>query len=153
MRRPPPYPRGLAYDPWKHAADLGLRVVERRLTGWRWGEFEHVRRVVYLDPRLLAIEARSVVAHEVVHAIHGDVYVGDEVADDALEARTRRLTALQLIDPIEYSAAACMNEDSTWWGLPRRLALGARLRVIPEVVDDFERIMRGTYDDTGRDRR
>lgn len=72
MTNPRP-PRGRDYDPWKHADDLGVDVVVRRLrtANGRW--FPEYNTIAISD-RLRVRDQRLVLSHEIGHSelLHTD---------------------------------------------------------------------------------
>lgn len=61
------------YNPWRHAAELDLRVVQRRLPHGLMGVYFHEpSRVIVLDSKLGQAERRCTLSHELVHVERGD---------------------------------------------------------------------------------
>lgn len=98
-----------AYDPWQAARDMGLTVVERRLRHGHRGEYWHPGRVIALHPRMSHREARSVLAHELQHAIAGDIPSPFGLITERQELLARRATARTLVDAGEYAAAEALR--------------------------------------------
>lgn len=77
-----------AYDPWEHAARLpGLRVVTGRpIVGGEsvWGLTDFARRTVTLHRDLDEVEARTTLAHELVHLERGPVPPAETAIEEAL---------------------------------------------------------------------
>lgn len=86
-----------------------MRVVERRLRGSRWGEYDDSSRTVILDSRLNWVESRCVLAHEVMHAIARDVPTRYGPVNQRQERRARLQSALLLVDAGEYAIAEETN--------------------------------------------
>ena len=101
---------GLDYDPWQHAAALRLEVVERRLAGRRRGEYHHDERLIALAPGMSHREARSTLAHEIQHALAGDLPTPFGPLHRRQEVRARRGAAHLLIDVDEYAAAEQLRD-------------------------------------------
>lgn len=118
------------YDPWAAASDLGLIVVERRLRYGHRGEYWHRDRTIALAPRMSHREARSVLAHEVAHALAADVPSPWGLVNHRQELRARRATARALIDPIEYAEAEALRG-------PHLAAIAHDLDVTVHVVRDW----------------
>lgn len=96
---------GRVYDPWKHADELGVDVVEGRLQrDWR-GAYDHTARRITLAAGMSHREARSTLAHEVQHALAGDVPSPWGLITERQELLANRRAALALIDPDEYAVA------------------------------------------------
>lgn len=95
--------RGIKYDPFMHAALLGLTASWERMDGPSvWGYYVHTERTVVLNYQLSSLQSRSTMAHEVQHALHGDVPMLHGPKHDARERRTECLAAAMLIDPLEF---------------------------------------------------
>lgn len=116
---------GLAYDPWSHALELGLQFVERKLPGCRRGEYHHVEGLIVISPGLSQREERCTVAHEVQHALAGDV---------APSLKSERAAAYRaawmLIDPLEYAIAEELRDG-------HHASIAYELNVTPRVVRDW----------------
>ncbi len=54
------------------AADMGIEIVETKLTG-KDGSYDHARGIIRLHRGMTERTARSVLAHELGHAIYGHV--------------------------------------------------------------------------------
>lgn len=95
----------LDYDPDIHAESLGLAILEATLPPrWR-GAYSHKRRTIYLVKGMSNRERRCTLAHEVQHAIAGDVATDDPYINLRQEKLARRRSADCLIDLLEYFAA------------------------------------------------
>lgn len=101
---------GLNYDPWQHATRLRLSVEEHRLPGRRRGEYRHGDRLILLAPGMSHREARSTLAHELQHAIAGDLPTPFGPLHQRQEARARRGAAALLIDAREYAEAEQLRD-------------------------------------------
>lgn len=60
------------YEPWWHAADLGVTVTTRDMPELMRGAWDPATRTVYVDRRLSERELRCTLAHELVHVERGD---------------------------------------------------------------------------------
>lgn len=101
---------GLQYDPWHHAEALGLTVQEVRLQARRRGEYIHSKRLILLKPGMSHREARCTLAHEIQHAIAGDIPSPFGPAFTRQERLANRRAAELLIDASEYAAAERLRE-------------------------------------------
>lgn len=119
-----------AYDPWAHAQALGLVIIEQRLQHGRRGEYRHAERTIAMLPGLTEREARSVLAHEVQHALRGDVPSPSNLISARQELHARRAAARMLIDPVEYAAAEQLRG-------PHLASIAYELNVSIHVVDDW----------------
>lgn len=90
------------YSPWRHLrslphVDLSWTDDERLLDGADARYFHTVQRIL-MDRRLgLQVERRCVLAHELGHAVRGDLPCHEERADDRQEAAVEQWAARQLI--------------------------------------------------------
>lgn len=129
--------RGTSYDPWEHAHDLGLTIIERRLRSrprecrWQWGEYRHADRTIILTPGMRAVEARSTLTHEIAHALAGDEPTEFGFRAARQEARANRATFDRLLCPVEYADAERLYGPS-----PAGIAYA--LDVLPEVIESFQ---------------
>lgn len=76
------------YDPFEHADELGVQIHYRRLRAGN-GLWVPDLRAIFLQPRMRTIQERSVLAHEVAHAVlaHRDDRPKHEVMADRLAAK------------------------------------------------------------------
>lgn len=130
--------RGTTYDPWVHADELGLTIIERRLRRrprecrWQWGEYRHNERTIILVPGMRTVEARSTLAHEIAHALAADEPTAFGFRAARQEARANLATFDRLICPTEYAAAEAM------YG-PDPAGIAYAIEVLPEVVEAYQR--------------
>lgn len=89
--------RGSAYDPWAHAEQLGIEVVERPLRTAH-GLWVPDKRTILIHSRLRASHRRSALAHELGHAHHHH-------RDDRPkhEKQADKFAAYHLVDPGELA--------------------------------------------------
>lgn len=125
----------MQYDPWAHAEDLGLTVIEKRLHGTRRGEYWHDQQLVILRTGLSQRAARSTLAHEVAHALAGDKPTMFGPLHRRAEIRASRTAATWLVDADEYVAAEQLHAGH----LP---AIAYELNVTPKVLEDWIALMR-----------
>lgn len=118
------------YDPWATAQAMGLTIFERRLPDGRRGEYWHHQRLIMLSPRMTGRELRSVLTHEIQHAICGDVPSPFGMIAARQEMRARRATARVLIDPDEYAHAEQLRG-------PHLPSIAYELNVSIHVVRDW----------------
>jgi Zn-dependent peptidase ImmA (M78 family) len=121
---------GKNYDPWQVAHDLGLEVVERRLRHGHRGEYWHREQLILLAPRMSHREARSVLTHELQHAVAGDVPSPWGLITHRQEQLARRATARTLISADEYAAAEDLRG-------PHLAAIAHELDVTIHVIRDW----------------
>lgn len=118
------------YDPWAHAHALGLTIVERRLRHGNRGEYWHRDRLIGMQRGMTHREARSVLAHEVQHALAGDIPSPWGLITHRQEQRARRATARLLVDADEYAAAEHLRG-------PHLAAIAHELDVTIHVIRDW----------------
>ncbi|MGO2112744.1 MAG: hypothetical protein ACTH31_14150 [Pseudoclavibacter sp.] len=101
-------PCGVDYDPHEHAVILDLPVVTNdRLPDDVVAAYSHRHRAVFLCPGLPDAVERCALAHEIVHAEHGDVGCNklqerraDRIAARRLIRTSRVYTRLDLTDDL-----------------------------------------------------
>jgi Zn-dependent peptidase ImmA (M78 family) len=125
---------GRLYDPWLHAEGLGVRVIEGRLRRNRWGEYRDADRLIVLARGMTHRSQRTVLAHEVQHAITRDVLSLYGAFDNRLERRARINAAAHLICPTEYAEAERL------FG-PHDAYIADELNVVVEVLSDWRRFV------------
>ena len=124
------------------ATTLGVHVRYRRLDAGLCGCYLDAGRLIVIDDTLSGPQRRCTLAHELAHARHGDrgcLTVGGGKA----EARARRDTALQLIDPLAYASAEAMYEGDAWW-------IACELDVTVQVVEDYRMLLHDGVQAAGR---
>lgn len=108
------------YDPYAHADQMGLKIVfrplDRRVGFW----FEEYRTIV-LRQNMSVRRERSVLAHEIVHAEHGDMG-----CDSRQEVRADRVAAGRLIDPFRLADVMAASPDAGRWAI--------ELGVTPDIL-------------------
>lgn len=89
--------RGLGYDPWVHAEDLGIEVVSTPLRTAH-GLWVPDHNTIMVHSLLRFAYQRTVLAHEIGHAVHGH-------RDDRPkhEQQADKFAAYHLIDPGELA--------------------------------------------------
>lgn len=89
------------------------------------GRWVPERRMIILRHGLTDTAARSILAHELGHAHHGD-----DCSTPAAEARAWRFAARLLITPREYAAAEALH--------PATGAVARELGVLVDVVEAYQ---------------
>ncbi|MFE5777121.1 ImmA/IrrE family metallo-endopeptidase [Brachybacterium sp. NPDC056505] len=82
------------------AHDHGIRIWWRPMDG-RDGQWSLRHRSIWLDPRMTAVQSRSVLAHELGHATYGD----DGPQPPHIEERAWRFAARLLVPGMAYEQA------------------------------------------------
>lgn len=115
--------RSREYDPYEHAARLGINVVLGRLRSANglWIPEEHT---VILKQGMRRLLERSVLAHEIGHAVLGH-------PDDSPrnERQADRYAARQLINPERLTEVARYSPDPGQWCVD--------LQVTPHLLETF----------------
>jgi Zn-dependent peptidase ImmA (M78 family) len=113
-------PRGRKYDPFEHAAALGLQIIERpiRTAHELWLPDLHT---IVIRTGLRAVHKRNAAAHGVAHAA-----LGHEDDRPKHEHQADRLASVYLIDPNEFDAI------TKWTNEPAKIAveLGVTMRLL-----------------------
>jgi hypothetical protein len=119
------------YDPWEHAAALGIPIVFRDdlPSPGMVACYSHEHSAIFVRPNLHGAVERCAIAHEIVHFEHGDVG-----ADPLQEQRADRIAARRLIRPRRLRELSGVTED------PAVIAL--ELRVTEKVMRAYLRIRR-----------
>lgn len=126
---------GREYDPWSHAHELGLSVIEGPLPPRTHGLYVHAERQVILRPGLSERAARCTLAHEIQHAIAGDEPTWSMHLHRKAEVLASRRAAWMLIDPYEYAQAEREHD-----GHPAPMAHA--LNVTVKVLRDWQATIR-----------
>lgn len=118
------------YDPWEHAALLGLPIVFRHdLPSGMVACYAHEHGAVFVRPGLHGAVERCAIAHEIVHFEHGDIG-----ADPAQEERADRIAAQRLVRPFRLAELSGITED------PAVVAL--ELHITEKVMRTYLRLAR-----------
>ena len=86
------------------AESMGVQL--RRHTGGPPGWYDHRRRIISTRRGMSIQQYRSVLAHELGHAAHGDTPTGNGHYDQRQERRADEYAAQLLINPHDFEAAA-----------------------------------------------
>ena len=92
------------------AESMGVQL--RRHTGGPPGWYDHHRRIISTRRGQSINQYRSVLAHELGHAAHGDTPTGNGHYDQRQERRADEYAARLLISPIEFEAAATWHHGN-----------------------------------------
>lgn len=121
----------MIYNPWEHADQLGLRVIEGDPgTGNRglWAG----NGLIILKPHQTQLKARCTLSHEIVHAQYDPPLIPHHLSPKA-EARADRIAAHRLITPDDYARLVKIYPDN-----PAQLAF--ELGVTPKILTAYLRI-------------
>lgn len=116
------------------AEALGLRVEESRLPDDYCGLYDERTRTILLDGRLNDRQVRCALTHELIHAAYHDTSCA-ALYMRRQERRTRRLTALRLINRAAYEAASMAYEGNKYQMM---ISLGVTL----QILTDYEQTVR-----------
>ena len=120
------------YDPWAHARELGLRVLWGDPGDGLLGLYDHDTRIIVLREGMSQMQSRCVLAHEIVHAEHGDMPLkdADPIWCAQREQRCDEVAAGRLIDAAAYVRAMQV--------FPHCLhSLARSLHVTPDIATAF----------------
>ena len=97
--------RGRQYSPHGHAELLGLKVVYGKPRLGRKGAWQPDEQVIVIRADLSWRQERCTLAHEIQHALAGDLPSRFGPRESPQESRADRRAASLLIDANEYAAA------------------------------------------------
>lgn len=97
-----------AVDLHRLAESMGVTL--RRHNGGKKGWYDHATRTISTRRGMSIQQYRSVLAHELGHAAHGDTPTGNGHYDQRQERRADEFAARLLISPIEFEAAATWHQ-------------------------------------------
>lgn len=96
-----------AVDLHRLAESMGVTL--RRHNGGKKGWYDHATRTISTRRGMSIQQYRSVLAHELGHAHHGDTPTGNGHYDQRQERRADEYAARLLISPVEFEAAAAWH--------------------------------------------
>lgn len=123
---------------------LGVTIEYRELPAGRDGQYVHARRVIQLRPGMHSRLHRSVLAHELCHALWGDVPSRFGPVNAKQERRAEEWAALRLIDHDEYRYLEAVHEGRAG-GIA--LDLGVMKSIVMAYQSMLQRIGDTTYID------
>lgn len=104
-----------------HRKADALGVTLQRHTGGPPGWYDHQHQVISTRRGQSCAQYRSVLAHELGHAAHGDLPTGNGYFDQRQERRADEYAAQLLISPADFEASAIWHQDC-----------------LPAIADDLE---------------
>lgn len=107
---------------------LPVTVSSAILPDGLWGCYDNENNVILIDRRLTYTAKRCTLVHELLHWRHGDTSC-DRVAQSREEHRTRRETALTLVNPTELALLERMYEYES--------QIADELNVTTQVLEDY----------------
>lgn len=120
---------------------LGVTIDYRPLRHDRDGQYVHARKVIHLRPGMHARHHRSVLAHELGHAVFGDMPSKFGPVNAKQERRAEEWAALRLIDHDEYRYL-----ESAYDGRPAGIAV--ELGVMTSIVTAYQGLLQRIGDIT-----
>ena len=117
----------------KYADNLDVHIDSAYLPQGKNGYYNEDERTILIDRRLLYCQKRCTLVHELIHWQHAD-NTRTGVYGTRIEHRTRRQTALKLIDPLEYRTAEAMYEGDAY-------QIACELDVTLQVIQDYQRLL------------
>lgn len=116
------------------AAQAGVRIKYTSLPEDRDGEYNHSRRLIRLRSGMNARLHRSVLAHELAHAVFGDVPSRFGPVAAKQERRAEEWAALRLIHHDDYRYAETVHHGHAG-------AMAVDLGVMRSIVEAFQRVL------------
>lgn len=124
----------MAYGQMRRYADsLGITIGSAHLPHGKTGFYDEATRTILIDRRLIYCQKRCTLVHELIHWQHAD-NTRTGVYGSRVEHRTRRETALKLVDPLEYRTAEAMYEGDAY-------QIACELDVTLQVVQDYQQLL------------
>ena len=117
----------------RYADTLNVTIGSALLPEGMTGFYDEATRTILIDRQLIYCQKRCTLVHELIHWQHADTTRAG-VYGSRLENRTRRETALKLVNPFEYQTAEAMYE-----GDPYQIA--CELDVTIQIIQDYQRIL------------
>lgn len=116
------------YNPFTHADDIGLHVIYGEPGEGLAGRYDHPTRTAIIRDGMSYRAQRSTLAHEIVHAEHGDQDTHDDVWHAKREKRCDQIAAHRLITPDDLERMRGIEDTAEWC---------RELDVLPWVVETF----------------
>ncbi|WLT10078.1 hypothetical protein [Bifidobacterium asteroides] len=113
----------------RYADTLNVTISSALLPAGMTGFYDEATRTILIDRQLIYCQKHCTLVHELIHWQHADT-TRDGVFGSRLENRTRRETALKLVNPLEYQTAEAMYE-----GDPYQIA--CELDVTLQIIQDY----------------
>lgn len=110
---------------------MSVAVEEVPLKRGRCGEYDPVSRTARIDPTMNTAQRVCTLQHELIHARHEDEGLRRLLAPEKEERRTRKETAVALIDSFDYATAERVYEGEPY-------AMAEALGVTYAVLIDYQ---------------
>ena len=121
----------------RYADTLNVTTSSALLPAGMTGFYDEATRTILIDRQLIYCQKRCTLVHELIHWQHADTTRAG-VYGSRLENRTRRETALKLVNPLEYQTAEAMYE-----GDPYQIA--CELDVTLQIINDYQRVLDSSH--------
>lgn len=128
-------PRNLFIDPrmtygdlLRYAERLGVTVASAHLDDGTSGAYDSSMEIILIDRKILYTQKRCTIVHELIHWAYQDSSC-DPLFHSKEEKRTRRETAMTLINDIQYRVAEDMYDDM--------FQIARELDVTVQVLQDY----------------
>lgn len=119
----------------KYADGLDITIGSALLPHGKTGFYDEATRTILIDRRLIYCQKRCTLVHELIHWQHAD-NTRTGIYGTRVEHRTRRETALKLVDPLEYRTAEAMYEGDAY-------QIACELDVTLQVIQDYRAFLNG----------
>ena len=117
----------------KIAKQLGIEIKTRPLHQNN-GEYCHAAKAIYLRPGMTYTLERSVLAHELGHAVNGDQPTNNPYQHARQETRADQWAATALITQEQYQAAEQTHDGHIG-------AIASELQVIPRLIHAYQQTL------------
>ena len=121
----------------RYADTLNVTIGSALLPDGMTGFYDEATRTILIDRQLIYCQKRCTLVHELIHWQYADTTRAG-VYGSRLENRTRRETALKLVNPFEYQTAEAMYE-----GDPFQIAY--ELDVTLQIIQDYQHILESSH--------
>ena len=121
----------------RYADTLNVTIGSALLPAGMTGFYDEATRTILIDRQLIYCQKRCTLVHELIHWQHADTTRAG-VYGSRSENRTRRETALKLVNPLEYQMAEAMYE-----GDPYQIA--CELDVTIQIIQDYQHILDSSH--------
>lgn len=111
---------------------MRIRIIEDTLPQGVCGYWHDASRTIWLHDKLNSRQRLCTLQHELIHAGHHDPGCG--IIGAKAERRTRKETALWLVDPVEYATAECLYDGDSY-------LIACELGVTVQVVEDYKSLL------------
>ena len=119
------------------AESMHIPIIERKLSADYMGMYIKMHKTIVIDPTLSQAQYLCTLYHELVHAKYDDQSCGISTNSGTKnEVRARKLTAIGLINDLEYKTVECLYDGNIF-------SMAAEIGVTPAVLLDYQHVKRG----------